>query len=130
VKKGNITCGQKENLKKLLGDDAELIADYYGVGQEGLAENGKSILLKTSGIEAFAEQNNLNPGYFKQKLDYANSKLLEERNKRIKPGLDDKILLGWNALAIKGLQMLIPRLKIKNSCNWPKMLTIIFGKFY
>jgi uncharacterized protein YyaL (SSP411 family) len=93
----------EEEFKNVLGEDADLIASFYGVGQEGLAENGKSILLKTSGVEAFAEQNKLNPGYFKQKLDYANSKLLEERNERIKPGLDDKILLGWNALAIKGL---------------------------
>ena len=29
--------------------------------------------------------------------------LLEARNKKIKPGLDDKILTGWNAITIQGL---------------------------
>jgi len=31
-------------------------------------------------------------------LDIGKERLLEERNKRIRPALDDKIILGWNTL--------------------------------
>jgi uncharacterized protein len=36
-------------------------------------------------------------------LDSARTKLFAARAKRIRPGLDDKLLTSWNALAIKGL---------------------------
>ena len=36
-------------------------------------------------------------------LNSARSKLLQAREQRVRPGLDDKILTSWNALAIKGL---------------------------
>lgn len=36
-------------------------------------------------------------------LESARKKLFAAREKRIRPGLDNKILTGWNALAIKGL---------------------------
>jgi uncharacterized protein YyaL (SSP411 family) len=38
-----------------------------------------------------------------QKITQAKIKLLAERSKRIRPGLDDKCLTAWNAMAIKGL---------------------------
>ena len=36
-------------------------------------------------------------------LEHARQSLLEARNRRIRPGLDDKVLTSWNALAIRGL---------------------------
>ena len=36
-------------------------------------------------------------------LNSARSKLFQAREQRVRPGLDDKILTSWNALAIKGL---------------------------
>ena len=36
-------------------------------------------------------------------LDRARAKLFTEREKRVRPGRDDKVLVSWNALMIKGL---------------------------
>src|SRR5690625_7890627 len=37
-----------------------------------------------------------------KKIDEANQKLLEVRQKRVRPGLDDKILTSWNGLMLRG----------------------------
>ncbi len=37
------------------------------------------------------------------KVRLAKEKLLEQRNRRVRPGLDDKCLTAWNAMMIKGL---------------------------
>ena len=44
-----------------------------------------------------------NPAEVERRVDSARAKLLAIRSKRVWPGLDDKILTSWNALAIRGL---------------------------
>ena len=43
------------------------------------------------------------PATVERELDAARATLLAIRGKRVWPGLDDKILTSWNALAIRGL---------------------------
>jgi uncharacterized protein YyaL (SSP411 family) len=45
------------------------------------------------------------PADVERLIDSARSKLLAIRSKRVWPGLDDKILTSWNALAIRGLAL-------------------------
>ncbi len=45
----------------------------------------------------------LDPAEIEKQVDSARAKLLAIRNKRVWPGLDDKVLGSWNALAIRGL---------------------------
>ena len=52
---------------------------------------------------AVAEAFNLNPVDFDSLLFDAHQQLLKHRNRRIRPGLDNKILTAWNALVIQGL---------------------------
>ncbi|MFA9418719.1 MAG: thioredoxin domain-containing protein [Gammaproteobacteria bacterium] len=52
---------------------------------------------------AVAEAFNINPDDIDSLLIEAHQQLLEQRNQRIRPGLDNKILTAWNALAIQGL---------------------------
>jgi uncharacterized protein YyaL (SSP411 family) len=47
-----------------------------------------------------------NESYYKDNLDVANqicTKLFNEREKRVRPGTDKKILVSWNSLAIEGM---------------------------
>jgi uncharacterized protein YyaL (SSP411 family) len=72
--------------------DPEAILAYYGVTEAGNFE-GKNILHLSDGAETAPP-----PG-----LDAARSALLAARAERVPPGLDDKRLCSWNALAIAAL---------------------------
>jgi uncharacterized protein YyaL (SSP411 family) len=54
-------------------------------------------------IEQIAAELQLEPAMVEREIDSARAKLLAIRSKRVWPGLDDKILTSWNALAIRGL---------------------------
>jgi hypothetical protein len=72
--------------------DPEAILGYYGVTEAGNFE-GKNILHRADGAAARAPAG----------LDTARAALLAARAKRVPPGLDDKRLCSWNALAIAAL---------------------------
>ncbi len=54
-------------------------------------------------FEQIAKESQLEPAEVQRQVDSARAKLLAIRSKRVWPGLDDKILTSWNALAIRGL---------------------------
>ena len=54
-------------------------------------------------IEQIAKELKLEPADVEKHLDTARARLLAIRSKRVWPGLDDKVLGSWNALAIRGL---------------------------
>ena len=74
-------------------DEAELVKETYGIKTIGNFEHGKTILEVVKPVAPALEP----------KLNAARGKLLELRRKRIAPGLDDKALVGWNGLMIRGL---------------------------
>jgi uncharacterized protein YyaL (SSP411 family) len=90
-------------LKKLLNEDYNLFANFYQISEEGNWEHGKNILWSNTDLFTFAQQNKLDYRTIFNKFEEIKSLLAFERNKRTKPGLDDKILASWNGLAIKGL---------------------------
>ncbi len=81
----------------------KLLATYYSVTEEGNWEDGHNILFRTETDDIFCKKNNLTQGDWKENVIAQNRLLLNERNTRIRPGLDDKILLNWNALLVNGL---------------------------
>lgn len=82
---------------------AKLFADYFKITPEGNWENGENILLETDRLDQLLATHNVSKDDFIRLLDSVKRKLLEIREQRIKPGLDDKILTGWNAMMITGL---------------------------
>jgi uncharacterized protein len=89
-------------ISQVLGSQADLIKKYYHVGGKGLWEDGRNILLHTLPPEDFAREQGLQPSAFKTILKPARGKLLKARSKRVRPGLDNKIITSWNALMMKG----------------------------
>jgi uncharacterized protein YyaL (SSP411 family) len=89
-------------LKKILGDNARLILDYYHVTEKGNWENVQNILFTSGNDKKLAESHNITESEFASRISDAKKAILEARSKRIPPALDDKILTGWNALMLKG----------------------------
>ncbi len=79
-------------VRKVLGDRAEAVIEFYGVSEHGNFE-GASILHLAAGADAPEPDG----------LAEARQALYEARAKRVWPGLDDKRLTAWNALAIAAL---------------------------
>ncbi len=86
---GKYYVWDKAEIDALLGGDAELFCSFYGVNAGGNWE-GKTILTRPEGIELTAAE--------LATLAKAREKLLAHRSLRVRPALDNKVLLGWNAL--------------------------------
>ncbi len=91
-----------EELADLLGAKLKPFADYYNVIPGGNWE-GNNILFALDTEADFAHRWNLEPEAFSQQMAEIRAQLLRERAKKIRPGLDDKILASWNGLMLKGL---------------------------
>jgi uncharacterized protein YyaL (SSP411 family) len=90
-------------LKEHLGENFDLFSAYYNINETGLWEHNNYILYRTMDAEEFALERGLDPTDFLKQIEAWNKILLEVRSKRIAPGLDDKSLTSWSALAISGL---------------------------
>lgn len=88
-----------EEIHALLGEEAELFCEYYGVSPKGNFE-GRSILYIEQSLEEFAEEHNLEVLELGRSLQKMLGVLREARKKRVAPAKDDKMLCSWNGLAI------------------------------
>jgi uncharacterized protein len=100
---GKFYVWKQDEIRKILDNDADLVMKYYNVGGRGLWEHGNNVLLRDQTEEVFAGSNGLQADEWRGIIRRANKKLLKARNKRIRPGLDNKVLVGWNGLMIKAL---------------------------
>lgn len=100
---GKYYVWKEEELKNILGKDFSWFSEYYEVGKKGYWEEENNVLLTNYSIFEFARLKNIKPEIFNEELNSAKQKLLIERNKRIKPQKDDKIIFSWNALMISAL---------------------------
>ncbi len=96
---GKFYVWSKAEIKKILGDDAEVFCLYYDVTDGGNWE-GNNILCNNISLSTVAFSTGKSELDVKSIVSSCEKKLLEERNKRVRPGLDDKILTSWNALMI------------------------------
>ncbi|MGQ0740481.1 MAG: thioredoxin domain-containing protein [Bacteroidota bacterium] len=94
---GKFYVWQPEEIKELLGEEAAIFCAYYDITEQGNWEHTNILRVKKP-VEIFASEKKLNTAEIKKILETGRKKLLEHRSKRIRPLLDDKILLGWNAL--------------------------------
>ncbi len=100
---GTYYVWEANDIDRILGTDAKIFKEVYTISQYGNWEKGKNVMHQDSPLEAIAEKNNVSPAQLKEQLAQNRTKLLQLRNKRVAPALDDKIITSWNALTISGL---------------------------
>jgi uncharacterized protein YyaL (SSP411 family) len=96
---GKFYVWDKKEIDALLGKDADLFNKYFDVTEHGNWEE-KNILRILTPLEVVAKDCNLTMEEAKMSIELSKKTLLDQRNFRIRPATDDKILLGWNALII------------------------------
>jgi uncharacterized protein YyaL (SSP411 family) len=94
---GRFYIWSKTEIDTLLGTNAELFCEYYQVTDKGNFEY-RNILHIKEDADAFALRKNISVPVFQALLRQLKQTLLQARNKRIRPGMDDKIILAWNGL--------------------------------
>ena len=85
---GKFYVWSEDEVRSLLGEQAEALCDTYDVTPGGNWE-GKNILHLEGGLRSHREE-----------LSPALDALLQVREARVHPGLDDKVLTSWNGLMI------------------------------
>ncbi len=80
-------------MRGVLGADADTAMEWYGVTTEGNFE-GRSILNRIPRRGEWARP---------PEIEALRARLFEARATRVRPGLDDKVLTEWNALALAAL---------------------------
>ena len=89
-----------QEIEDALGEeDGDIVCRYYGVTPHGNFE-GRNILRVAMDAANLARDEGLSASEFGELLTQSRDKLLEVRNRRIAPGLDDKILTSWNGLTL------------------------------
>ncbi len=89
-----------EEIRSALGDPAAtLFCDYYNITAAGNFE-GKNIPNVTRTLEDVAVANRVTVDELKDSLSLSKQKLFEQREQRIKPNRDEKILTAWNGLML------------------------------
>jgi uncharacterized protein YyaL (SSP411 family) len=92
-----------EEFAHVLGDDYSVLREYYNLGGKALWEDEQNIPLRDFTDKEVAESLNLSESQLQEIVVRGKVALLEYRNKRVRPGLDDKCLTSWNALMLQGL---------------------------
>ncbi|PZP40822.1 MAG: hypothetical protein DI598_18995 [Pseudopedobacter saltans] len=110
---GKFYTWSRKDIESILGKDADIFCKAYDIWEDGNWEKTNIIWIPTK-LEKIALENNYPLDELKDVLERSRAKLLEVRNKRIRPMTDDKILLGWNALTIKALSQAGMLLKEKS----------------
>jgi uncharacterized protein YyaL (SSP411 family) len=109
-KEGLFYLWTRDELDGILGrKEAELFSRFYNVKKAGnfsSQENyhrGLNILHIRRDPATVAEELGMTAEQMNKTLSGNKKKLVEARNKRTRPGLDDKVIASWNALMISAL---------------------------
>lgn len=87
-------------IEELLGAaDAKPLCEYYNVTPEGNFEEA-NILNVTRSVPDVAAKNNMEPAALEALLVKSRKLLFDEREQRVKPDRDEKILTAWNGMML------------------------------
>lgn len=89
----------------LTPEEAEAALAYWNVTERGNFE-GKNILNVKRGRDEVADSLGVSEAEFAARLESARGKLFAARERRVRPGLDDKALAAWNGMMLRSLALL------------------------
>ena len=89
-----------DELRPLLGDDADLVMGYYGVTERGNFE-GANILNVPRPPADYCQQRGVSESDLFAAVARARAVLLDVREQRIHPLRDDKVLTSWNGMMLR-----------------------------
>lgn len=92
----------QEELEDLLEDDFKIFREYYNVNSYGKWEHNNYVLIRKKTNSEIEKEFNISLETLQQKKKSWKQTLLNYRNNRPKPRLDDKTLTSWNAMMLKG----------------------------
>ena len=100
---GKFYVWRRDQVRRLLSEEEYLVVEtLYGLDKPANFE-GKWNLYRRDAWAAVIERLYMEPENAGAVLARAKAKLFEARSRRIAPAKDDKILSGWNGLAIHGM---------------------------
>jgi hypothetical protein len=98
---GKFYVWTRDEIKGVLGKEKGTpFCAYYGVATEGNFEGGRSVLNIASTLEKVSELYGMPVAELEKVLIEGRQKLYAERERRARPGRDEKILTSWNGLMI------------------------------
>jgi len=100
---GDFYVWKEDELKNILKKDFEWVSEYYNINQKGYWEKDNYVLYQTISDAEFASKLGISLAEFEKKLSKVNLSIRKEREKRVHPIIDNKIIFSWNALTIRGL---------------------------
>ncbi len=99
---GKFYVWSREEISEILGSDCELFCRYFDISEEGNFE-GSNILNIPTALDDFCRCDGADAGEIVKLLDGFRSRLFKQRESRIRPLRDDKIITSWNGLMIAAL---------------------------
>lgn len=90
-----------DELEELIQEDFDIFKEYYNVNEYGEWENGTYVLIRKKSDEEITTQFGLDLENLQEKKKIWKYLLLNYRNRRSHPRLDDKTLTSWNAMMLK-----------------------------
>ncbi len=99
---GKFFVWNRAELETLLGADAIVAIEYWGVSARGNFE-GRNILFVPNEDHVIADRLGFSLDTLQEKIAAIRDTLFAARTQRVHPGLDDKILASWNGLMLASL---------------------------
>ncbi|MBD3366869.1 MAG: DUF255 domain-containing protein [Candidatus Eisenbacteria bacterium] len=99
-----------DEVRDVLGEEADILVRAHGLTDEGNAVDeatgkptGANVLGAGESLDSLARSLDLTTDEAATRLEHARVRLLEVREQRARPPLDDKVLTDWNGLIIASL---------------------------
>ncbi len=92
-----------DELDRLLGDDAPLVREYWGVTADGNFEGRNIFFVANADRRALAARHSMSEQELDARIARAKQTLYDVRAHRVWPARDDKVLAAWNGLMLRAI---------------------------